>query len=287
MADDDNNLLIWQFLSVSQQLTSNFLVCHFGYSPSALLFSWFTMSISGPFVLCFDCCCCIMWYQEQHWKAKSQARGETLQSVSHQQSTRFTRRRDLDLGQSTNTPLCSSLFVSLKQSWRLAPKVSHTRHQNLSFSSAPCWPSVTSPFDTCSLVAPVERLTNHLVAAKQSCSPNIIDMCGGGGGGGGRGVGGGGRGGHRKILWRVKTNRAAGFRVRTSVTDPFLLGCVNDTKRSPKVPMKEFRAPVKKSEKETKKGEGAERKIHREGLHLGIISADLWGRHGGGGGGFA
>lgn len=187
MADDDNNLLIWQFLSVSQQLTSNFLVCLFGYSPSALLFSWFTMSVSGPFVLCFDCCCCIMWYQEQHWKAKSQARGETLQSVSHQQSTRFTRRRDLDLCQSTNTPLCSSLFVSLKQSWRLAPKMSHTRHQNLSFSSAPRLPSVASPFDTCCLVAPVERLAtiwwqlNRAVLPTSSTCVEVVVVVEGGG----------------------------------------------------------------------------------------------------------
>lgn len=36
----------------------------------------------------------------------------------------------------------------------------------------------------------------------------------------------------------VKTNTAAEFRVRTSATDPFLVGCVNDTQRSQRVPLK-------------------------------------------------
>lgn len=75
-------------------------------------------------------------------------------------------------------------------------------------------------------------------------------------------------GSHRKILRRVKTNVGAGLRVRTSVAEPFLLGCANDTKRSPEVPMKEFRAGVKKLEKERKNAKGQKGEIRREGLHL-------------------
>lgn len=113
--------------------------------------------------------------------------GRNVTITSHQQSTRFTRRPDLDLGQSTNTPLlCSSLFVSLKQSGQLTPKMSDTHHHILSFSSDLQWPlwHTLSCWTTC----------NHLVAAKQSCSLDIIGVCGCGGWGGSEGgEGGGGR----------------------------------------------------------------------------------------------
>lgn len=95
------------------------------------------------------------------------------------------------------------------------------------------------------------------MAVKQSCSPHIV-MCE-------SGIVGRewGEVGQKKILLRVKTNTAARFRVCTSVTDPFLLGCVNDTKRSPKVSLKEFRARVKKSEEERKNAKGQRGKIQR------------------------
>lgn len=35
----------------------------------------------------------------------------------------------------------------------------------------------------------------------------------------------------------VKTNTALGFRVHTSAIDPFLVGCVNDTQGSQRVPL--------------------------------------------------
>lgn len=116
------------------------------------------MSLTDPFVLHFDCCYCIMCYQEQHCEAKRTGTGRNFTIVSHQQSTRFTRRGDLDRGQSTNTLLCGSLFVCFKQSWQLYQKMSHTLHQILSFSSAPRWPLATRPFDTCCLHAPVKQL---------------------------------------------------------------------------------------------------------------------------------
>lgn len=73
-------ILTWQLLSVSQHLTSYCLCVSLATVPQTLQFAWFTKSLTGPFVLHFDCCCCIMWCQERRCKAKSSARGETSQS---------------------------------------------------------------------------------------------------------------------------------------------------------------------------------------------------------------
>lgn len=170
-------------------------MCLFGYS----------LSNTGVLTVCnvtYRPFCIALWLLLLYYvvsgaalQGKEPGTGRNFTIVSHQQSTRFTRRRDLDLGQSTNTLLCSSLFVSLKQSWQLTPKMSHTLHQILSFPSAPRWPPVTRPCDTCCLVALVKQLVTIWWQLNRSCSPDIVDVCGGGGW---WEVGGGIRGGSQK-----------------------------------------------------------------------------------------
>lgn len=116
------------------------------------------MSLTGPFVLHFDCCCCIIWYQEQHCKAKSQARGETSQSF-HINSPQGSHGVEIWTSANRHTlfsaaPCLSALnnpgsslqkcLTHFTRSWAF-----HQRSADLQ------WPA---PFDTCCLVALVKQL---------------------------------------------------------------------------------------------------------------------------------
>lgn len=180
-------LLIWLLHSVSQQLTSYFLVCLFGSSPSNTVVPMVYNVTYSPF-------CIALWLLLLHYvvsgaalQGKEPGTGRNSTIVSHQQSTRFTGRRDQDLGQSTNNLPCSSLFISLKQSGQLTPKRSHSLHQVLTFSSAPRWPPLTRPFDTCCLVvALVKQLVTiwwKLNRAVLLTSLKCVCVCVGRGGG--------------------------------------------------------------------------------------------------------
>lgn len=151
------------------------------------------------------------WSFILHSFRRNRERPSLYKRPHHSSSEKFTCSHILDSSQSTNRPE-SILFFILKNQGGLIKNVSQSL-KNLLCSlvclrSVSCDHLVTTDHD--GGVFP----TSPCVAKKKSEKKKAREPCG------------------------VKANTAVGFRVRTSATDPFRVGCVNDTQRSQRAPLK-------------------------------------------------
>lgn len=134
-------ILIWVFLNNRRH---TFLCVSLASVPRTLLFSWLTMSLTGPFVLHYDCCCCIMWSQEQYCEAESQAQGETSTSF-HFNSPPGSHGVEIWTSANRQTLLSAVPCLSALNN---PGSSSLTLHRIPSFSSASLWPPLPSASDT-------------------------------------------------------------------------------------------------------------------------------------------